>query len=261
MQVPFTGVLSWTSSAWTDFCPSLLVPRTKAHSFSFSADDVTVTLFTICALLLTMTVDDPVWVLTKRVEPLLLLIVPIAKPAPAGRLGLPPAPPPPARGPPVAGRSAQEDVIEIRVAVIFVPLFVPDAETQAPFFRLESDPVLCSFIVVFEPTDTLDLPVGLNGVETVNVERLTATIGPERNAGEEAAPAAVASVEPTATTVAPANAMRLVFITLIPAIRPKSGLKPPPGMRKVSRGSELRSVARCAFTLAAVHATPPRQLR
>jgi hypothetical protein len=47
----------------------------------------------------------------------------------------------------------------------------------------------------------------------VNVEPLTAMIGPEMKPWDEAAPAAVASVEPTATTVAAANAMRSVFIT------------------------------------------------
>jgi hypothetical protein len=158
---------------------------------------------------LTTTVDELVWLLTTRVEPLLLLIVPTAKPALAGSLGLKP---PPVPGPPV-GRFAQEDVTEIRVATIFVPVFVPDADTQTPFFRSESDPVFCSLIVVFEPTDTLDLPVGLTEVETVKVEPLTATIGPEMKPWDEAAPAAVASVEPAATTVAAANTMRSVFMT------------------------------------------------
>jgi hypothetical protein len=81
-------------------------------------------------------------------------------------------------------------------------------------------------IVVDLLTVTVDLPVGLNDVVTVNVEPFTDVTGPEiEPLTGDAADATPASAHAAATTTAPAPSVRLFMCPSVQAA-PKNRLRP-----------------------------------
>jgi hypothetical protein len=86
-------------------------------------------------------------------------------------------------------------VITICVAATAVPLAVPDARTQSPFFRFACVPAACFVIAVFELSFTFELPVLVTVVVIVNVAPETAVIAP----ATEPETAVAAPPAPTAT--------------------------------------------------------------
>jgi hypothetical protein len=249
-------------SASTVTPPSLLVPRTNAHSATVMADALTVTVRTTCVELDTCTEVDPFWPLSVSVDPLIAEIVPDATAKFAGRVKpppaptpLPPAPPPPPGSPPPAGRPDPEPhpvLTTMRVAVTPVPFWVPVATRHAPFFRLASLPVTCFVVVVFELRITFALPVGLRDVVSVKDELLIEVTGPttEPETGDVAAVAPALATAATVTAVSNPTVLPqrpcCAISTSFSELAQSSMLVPPPGR---GRSKMVRRTVRRAAAL------------
>jgi hypothetical protein len=200
---------------------SVLVPLTKAHIFTLTADDFTVAVWKSEVFDDTVTVvvcvaDDPNFVpFTVMFEPLTFVTDPNANPPfplrlnpPAGGVRLPVGEVPPfGRLPPrPANPLVQEPFtaaeIVIRVAAT-TPLLLraPVAITHAPTFRLDRGAASCS-VILAEPAEMLAFPDGLSDVVIVNVVPFTAITGPNNDPWTGAAALAAAGTRANAANAA-----------------------------------------------------------
>jgi len=236
VHVPFVSGESAMRLAFTVTPLSALVPLTNAHIFTAMSDAFTVFVSssavfdeTVTVVVVVVFVEPNERPFTVSVEPLTFVIDPNANPKfpvpkpPDGRGVVPvlgvvpvrggrvPVPPPRPKKPPAAPHCPFTGAeIEMRCAATTpFALRVPIALTHAPTFRLERGAVACS-VIVAEPADTSDLPVGLSEVVIVNVDPFTDTTGPETEPCTGVA--AVAAAGSNAKSAASATGTKYILI-------------------------------------------------